>query len=372
MSETILVFSHLRWDFVYQRPQHLLARMAKRHPVIFIEEPIRHENADAFWEFCHTEEGVLVCKPHTPSSQVGFHDEQIPWLCDLVQQLIRDQRLTQYVAWLYTPMAQPMLRHLKPRLIVYDCMDELSGFLKAPKQLIQRENALLKMADLVFTGGPSLYEAKKGQHHAVHCFPSSVDAAHFSQALDPALDHPAQRALPRPRFGFYGVLDERLDLALLHALARSHPEWQIVLVGPVSKIAPETLPRDANIHYLGKQPYADLPSFLAGWDVCILPFALNEATRFISPTKTLEYMAAEKPVVSTPITDVARPYGDVVFIGDSIAKFILACEAALALSEDQYRRMVAGMRHVLARTSWDATVQAMDELIVQAIRNKHR
>ncbi|GFO60183.1 glycosyl transferase [Geomonas silvestris] len=370
MHESIVVFSHLRWDFVYQRPQHLLARMAKLRPIIFIEEPIHQENSAPFFELSRPEPGVLVCKPVTPSSQGGFHDEQIPWIAELLGELLAKEQISHYLAWFYTPMALPLLRHLRPQLVVYDCMDELSGFLKAPRQLTQREAALLKSAHLVFTGGRSLYEAKKGLHPAVHCFPSSVDAAHFAKALDPALDHPLQRPLPRPRLGFYGVLDERLDLALLHALAKTHPGWQIVLVGPVVKIAPETLPKAPNIHYFGKKEYTELPAFLSGWDVCILPFALNEATRYISPTKTLEYMAAEKPVVSTPITDVVRPYGEVVFIGRSIAEFITGCEQALRQDAEQKRRMVAGMRRILSSTSWDSTVEAMDTLIRQALRER--
>lgn len=370
MPSTIIVFSHLRWDFVYQRPQQLLARLATKHRIIFFEEPIHHQDADAFIETSSPEPGVLVCKPHTPSSQIGFHDEQIPLLMQLLQQLIREQKLTEYLAWFYTPMALPLLRGLKPKLVVYDCMDELSGFLNAPTQIVQRERELLKLADLVFTGGPSLYEAKKGLNHSVHCFSSSVDTAHFSQARNPQIEHPAQCLLPRPRFGFFGVLDERLDLALLHALAKAHPDWQLIMVGPVVKIAPDTLPKGKNVQYFGKQEYSDLPSFLAGWDVCLLPFALNDATRFISPTKTLEYMAAEKPVVSTRITDVARPYGEIVAIADDAAGFIRACEEALLLTAEKRASMQRAMRSVLAHTSWDATVQQMDQLLEEALDKK--
>lgn len=370
MPSTIIVFSHLRWDFVYQRPQQLLARLATKHRIIFFEEPILHNGADAFIETSSPEPGVIVCKPHTPSPRTGFHDEQIPLLGQLLQQLIREQKLTDYLVWFYTPMALPLLRGLKPRLVVYDCMDEHSGFINAPAQMVQRERELLKLADLVFTGGPSLYEAKKRLSHSVHCFSSSVDTAHFSQARDPQIEHPAQRPFPRPRLGFFGVLDERLDLALLHAVAKAHRDWQLIMVGPVVKIDPGTLPQGENVHYFGKQEYSDLPSFLAGWNVCLLPFALNDATRFISPTKTLEYMAAEKPVVSTRITDVARPYGEIVAIADSATGFISACEEAILLTAEKRRSMQSGMRSVLARTSWDATVQRMDQLLEEALGKK--
>jgi glycosyltransferase involved in cell wall biosynthesis len=371
MPDTILVFSHLRWDFVYQRPQHLLARMADRRRIIFFEEPIQKEGVEPYLEISSTEEGVTVCRPHTPSPHHGYDGDQHRYLNVLLRKLIADEKLTDnYIAWFYTPMALPLVRHLNPRLIVYDCMDELSCFLKAPRQLLQRESALLRVADLVFTGGPSLYEAKRPFHNSVHCFPSSVDASHFGKACDPSIEHRSQKKLARPRLGFFGVLDERLDLELLEAMAKAHPEWQIVLVGPVVKISPEVLPRLKNIHYLGKQQYAELPSYLCGWDVCLIPFALNEATRFISPTKTLEYMAAEKPIVSTPITDVEKPYGEIVLIGRATGEFITACEKALAMSNDERRRLVYSMRHVLARTSWDATVAAMDALINEALARK--
>lgn len=369
MSEAIIVFSHLRWSFVYQRPQHLLARMAARRPVYFFEEPVHDAESRPFLELSAPHPGVTVCRPHTPLRQQGFHDDQLPFLVPLLKGLVATQGLDRYVAWFYTPMAFPLSRVLTPALVVYDCMDELTGFLDAPKELVARESELLDRADLVFTGGPSLYQAKKKHNPQVHCFPSSVDAAHFSLACDPAIEHEAQKDLPKPRLGYFGVLDERLDIPLLRSLALSHPDWQLVMVGPVVKISPEILPQYPNIHYYGQQEYAALPSYLAGWDVCLIPFALNDATRYISPTKTLEYMAAEKPVVSTPITDVAVPYGDIVFIGDGIGNFISACKRALTLPEVCYRSMVSAMREVLAGTSWDATVEAMDRLISEAIRN---
>src|SRR5918996_5078284 len=313
MDSAMNVFSHLRWDFVYQRPQHLMIRLAQHYRIYYIEEPV-YDTRET-WEIYPIETGVRVCRPHTQVPVPGFQDEQMPSLRSLLRRLLTEEGLDNYIVWFYTPMALPVLEGLAPRAVVYDCMDELSAFHHAPQQLVQREGGLLDLADVVFTGGPSLYQAKKARHPKVYCFPSSVDAQHFAKARDPRHEHAGQRHLPRPRLGFYGVIDERLDIGLLAALAEKRPQWQIVMVGPTAKIDPASLPRCDNIHYFGQQGYADLPSFLAGWDVCLLPFALNEATRFISPTKTLEYMAAELPIVSTPITDVAEPYCDIVRLG---------------------------------------------------------
>jgi UDP-galactopyranose mutase len=245
-------------------------------------------------------------------------------------------------------------------------MDELSAFDGASPALLDRERALLGRADLMFTGGPSLYRAKRDRHPDVHCFPSSVDAAHFGQARPdaPALAEPDdQREIPRPRLGFFGVIDERLDRDLVGALAAARPAWHVVMVGPAVKISPASLPQADNLHWLGPKTYDELPAYLAGWDVCLLPFARNRATEFISPTKTLEYFAAERPVVSTPITDVAEPYGDVVYLGDTAEAFVAACESALTASPRQRAANTDDMRDVVAQTSWDATVRRMAALL---------
>jgi UDP-galactopyranose mutase len=357
---TIVVFCHLRWDFVYQRPQQLLSRLAQHYRVLFVEEPV-FDNGESFMEQSSPMPGVTVCRPHTPSQSGGFHDDQIPLLQPLLARLVGAAENP--IVWFYTPMALPLLQQLHPGLVVYDCMDELAAFKNSPKQLLQRESALLNLADLVFAGGPSLYEAKRERHPNAHCFPSSVDVRHFERALDRSSGHPLHAGIPRPRLGFYGVIDERFDSGLIAALADARPAWQIVLVGPVLKIAPASLPRRANIHYLGQQSYESLPSFLAAWDVCLLPFALNEATRFISPTKVLEYMAAELPIVSTAIADVDRPYGHVVMIARDHAQFVAACENALAQDSQQRAAMLETMRAIVAATSWDVTAERMRALL---------
>jgi UDP-galactopyranose mutase len=368
---TIITFSHLRWDFVYQRPQHLLSRLAARHRVIFIEEPFGISEIPE-WHFSRPEPGVLVCRPTTPSSAPGFHDDQIPYLRKLVRQLIEQEHVDDYILWFYTPMALPMADELTPLAVIYDCMDELSAFLNAPPQLLERESALLAIADAVFTGGPSIYRAKKDRHPNVHCFPSSVDAKHFASPSNGMVEADEQAPLPHPRLGFFGVIDERFDVPAVRAMADAHPEWHIVLVGPVVKIDPATLPRNPNIHYLGQRTYQQLPSYLKGWDVCLLPFARNLSTKYISPTKTLEYMAAGKMIVSTPITDVVEPYGDVVYVGDTPEEFIAACERALAAGPEERAARQTRMREVLSRTSWDSTAGRMDERIGEAIAARRR
>ena len=359
---TIIVFSHLRWNFVYQRPQHLLSRLARHYRIVFVEEPV--PNGDDFLEHLTPAPNVEVLRPHVTSNLPGFHDDHLPVLQNQLAAFMREREIDDYFVWFYTPMALPLASGLKPRGVIYDCMDELSGFMHAPRQLIQRENALYQLADLVLTGGPSLYRSKRERHANVHCFSSSVDAAHFAPSAGSHIpDHPAQATLAHPRLGYCGVIDERIDLELIAALADAHPEWQLVMVGPVVKISPEKLPRRSNIYWLGQQSYEDLPQFMAGWDVCLLPFELNDATRFISPTKTLEYMAAERPSVSTRIRDVAEPYGHVVAIADTALEFIKACEMLLNESDMQQAQRLEEVQRILSSTSWDATVKAIHGLI---------
>lgn len=372
LSPTIITFSHLRWNFVYQRPQHLLSRLASRHRVIFIEEPVPGRSPKLEWEFERPESNVLICRPHTPSDAPGFSDDQIPHLRNLVRELIAAEDLRDYILWFYTPMALPLADEFQPMAAIYDCMDELSAFKNAPAQLLEREAALLEAADVVFTGGPSLYRAKKDRHRNAHCFPSSVDAKHFAAAANGMVEAGDQAHLPHPRLGFFGVIDERFDIAALTAMADAHPEWQICLVGPVVKIDPEALPKRSNIHYYGQRSYQQLPSYLKGWDVALLPFARNESTKFISPTKTLEYMAAAKMIASTPITDVVEPYGDIVYLGSTPEEFVAACERALAASPEERSARQKRMAEVLGRTSWDTTAARMEELIAEAIAARKR
>jgi len=364
----LIVFSHLRWNFVFQRPQHLLSRLARHYHVVFVEEPIRTD-APAFLERTTPLPGVEVVRPHTPVDAGGFHDDQLSVLKPLLADYLASQHIDDYLVWFYTPMALPLLTDLAPRAIVYDCMDELSAFKDAPRQMRQRETALLKSAQLVLTGGPSLYESKRALHPNVMCLPSAVDADHYANAVAVTRVEAMRRAaalqgtIAAPRLGFFGVIDERLDLGLVAELADADPAWQIVMVGPVVKIDPASLPRRANIHWLGQQPYELLPQLVAGWDVCLMPFALNEATRFISPTKTLEYMAAGKPIVSTGINDVKSMFSDVVRIADDANGFVEGCRAALDEKGPRRTERLADMQACVWRYSWSETMQAVHRAI---------
>jgi UDP-galactopyranose mutase len=368
----LIVFSHLRWNFVYQRPQHLLSRLAKHHEVLFVEEPMREEGTP-WLEASEGAPGVTVLKPHTAIDAGGFHDDQLPVLRPLIAEYLRDKGITDYIVWFYTPMALPLLAELNPRAVVYDCMDELAAFKGAPKQLRQREAALMKAADVVLTGGPSLYEAKRTLHDNVLCLPSAVDAQHYSpqfaatriEAMLKAEE--LQGRIPGPRLGFFGVIDERLDIDLVAAVADADPDWQVVMVGPVVKIDPARLPQRPNIHWLGQQPYALLPQLVADWDVCMLPFALNESTRFISPTKTLEYMAAEKPIVSTAVHDVVAMYGDVVRIGQDPAGFIEGCRWALSETAAKRTERITEMLSTVARYSWDNAAASVRDALEKVL-----
>jgi glycosyltransferase involved in cell wall biosynthesis len=369
----LVVFSHLRWDFVFQRPQHLLSRLARQHPVLFIEEPI-HDTGEPRLEEVAAAPNVRVLRPHTPVAAPGFHDDQLAYLKAMVDGYLEAHEIDDYAVWFYTPMALPLMADLEPSVVVYDCMDELSAFRGAPRQMLQREASLMRRADLVLTGGPSLYEAKRALNPNVLCLPSAVDATHFSPEHAASKVELVKRAaelqadIPHPLLGYYGVIDERLDLDLVAEVADADPSWQVVMVGPVVKLDPAELPQRPNIHWLGQQSYDLLPQLVAGWDVCLMPFALNEATRHISPTKTLEYMAAGRAVVSTGVHDVISLYGDVVRIGLDRPSFLHGCREALAETPALEQTRVDRMAARVARYSWNTTAQTIRQALEAAAR----
>jgi UDP-galactopyranose mutase len=365
----LVCLSHLRWDFVFQRPQHLMTRWAKHARVFYVEEPLEYEGQLARLEIKPFSEQLSVVVPRIPRGTSPEHARR--WQGELLETLIETESLRDYVLWYYTPMALPIARGLSPSAVVYDCMDQLSAFHGAPPELVLLERQLLDHADVVMAGGYSLCRAKQKIRSDVHLFPSSVDLAHFKAARDPQRDPVDQREIPHLRLGFFGVIDERMDASLLGDVAALRPDWHIVVLGPVVKIDPASLPRSPNIHYLGQKSYAELPQYIAGWDVAILPFARNESTRFISPTKTPEYLAAGCPVVSTSIADVVEPYArlKLVHIADTAQDFVLQVERALA-QDAAHRRAEADV--FLAGNSWDATFSKMATLVDKATRSSHR
>ena len=366
---SLICFSHLRWNFVFQRPQHLMSRFARDMNVIYWEEPVdigRRETAYLQVRQAEDCPNVRVAVPHLPA---GIPEDAR----EAALQRLLDAHLAALhgplIAWYYTPMMLPFSRDIEPDVTVYDAMDELSKFKFAPVHLLDLEQELIDRADIVFTGGSSLYEAKKDRHPRVHCFPSSVDRTHFAKARAGLFDPADQEDLPRPRLGFYGVIDERFDTELLARAAEMRPDWSFVMVGPVVKISEEELPKRPNIHYLGGKTYGQLPSYLSGWDVALMPFAMNESTQFISPTKTPEYLAGGKPVVSTPVRDVVRHYGQLegVKIASTPEEFVAACEQALELSRNPESGWLAEADLVLSAASWDTTQARIAGLVAELL-----
>lgn len=363
--KNLICFSHLRWDFVYQRPQHLLSRFSTKYPVYFIEEPIVGPFEKPILSIDKKEDNLFIIKPHFPHATP--HEEFIGLQKQLLDEFIADK--TDLLLWYYTPMALVFSKQVKAAMVVYDCMDELSNFKFAPPQLKQLENELFNLSDIVFTGGHSLFKAKKHLHDNIFPFPSSIDKKHFEKARTTNVEPEDQKNIPHPRFGFYGVIDERFDIELIRDIAEQQPNWHLVILGPVVKIDPASLPGLPNIHYLGSKSYDQLPDYLATWDISFIPFLLNEATQFISPTKTPEYLAAGVPVISTPIADVVKPYGEDGFvkIAANAQEFIAAGQELLLINKDAWIPIVD---EYLAKQSWDLTFSAMMEEVNNTLIKK--
>lgn len=353
--QNILCFSHLRWNFVFQRPQHLLTRFARNYNVFYFEEP--HTGPDSY-EITE-QDGISIVSIHIENHQDDYKER----MTRIINKFLKDQHIQDYLCWYYTPMALEYTAHLTPKVTIYDSMDELSAFRFAPPQLLAYEEALFKKADVVFTGGHTLYQAKKDRHHNIHPFPSSIDKVHFGKARRKTDDSPDQSHIPHPRFGFFGVIDERFDIELLKEVSSRKPDWHFVIIGPVVKIDPAELPKAKNIHYLGPKKYDELPQYISHWDIALVLFAINESTEFISPTKTPEYLSAGIPVISTPIKDVVRPYGDenLVYIADNADTFIAFGEEEL--QKDSRKQWLMKVDEFLADDSWDNTFRKMSLLI---------
>lgn len=357
---TLVCFSHLRWNLVFQRPQHIMTHLQANFDVIYWEEPrIDRDCILPHLERSELGQGLTRIVPVLPAGLGELGANTV-----LAALLNAELALSEgpLVFWYYTPMMLGFTATQRPDLVVYDCMDELANFAFAPTDLAEREGALIAKADIVLCGGRSLYEARQDRHPDIHCVPSGVDIAHFARGADGRADPGDQTDLPRPRLGYYGVIDERMDLPLLAEAARLRPDWSFVMVGPVVKIGEADLPRAPNIHWLGGKDYADLPAYGAGWDVAMMPFAINAATQFISPTKTPEYMASGLPVISTPVRDVVRGYGTLssIRIAEDPAGFVDAAEALLAASDETRAQWSAEARDCLADKSWDSIATGIE------------
>jgi glycosyltransferase involved in cell wall biosynthesis len=371
----IIVHSHLRWDFVWQRPQQLLSRFAQRSHVLFVEEPMYADDiGDARLDLSLPMERVHRAVPKLPGELRGEYDASISVIRELLRrELAADGALgalcVRPIQWFYTPMPAPaMIGAFDERAVVYDCMDELSKFRFAPTALVDRERYLMAQADVVFTGGYKLSQSKAKYHNNVHFFGCGVDVAHFATARSADVEVPREIAsLPRPVVGYYGVIDERIDYDLLRTLAASLTDVELVMVGPVVKVDPAELPQADHIHWLGQRQYAELPAHVKGFDVCLMPFALNEATEYINPTKTLEYMAAGKPIVSTAISDVVHNFTPVVAVAESPEEFVAAVRAAI---ERPNAEMIARGLEQARANSWESIVSRMERLIRDAIRTR--
>lgn len=347
----MVVFCHLRWQFVYQRPQHLISRMSKNRKVLLIEEPIGYENGkENTANLMIINDNLHILQPRVQSIEA---------IAKLLPQFIKNNQVS--IGWFYSASFSALLDSFKFETIVYDCMDELTLFKGAPEHLIHQEKYLMANADIVFTGGKSLYESKKQNHPNVYCFPSSVDESHFAQALN-GIEIPKDISnLQAPVVGYFGVIDERIDLHLLHETALKLPNVSFVMIGPLAKIDESELPKEDNIYYLGMRSYNELPNYIKGFDVAMMPFALNDATKYISPTKTLEYMAAGKPIISTKIKDVVRDYSICVNLVETADEFAEAITDLFDKRDQQ--SMSLEYFDILKNTSWDSTANKMQNII---------
>ena len=365
----LVVFAALRWSFDWQRPQQLLTRLARHYRVLYVEEP--HTTHEDPWLECReVAPGVEVLVAHTRCEASGFHDDQLPIIGGLLAQFLRERAIAEPLVWLDTPAPLPLAEALNPRGLVYDCHDD-DAATSDDDRLRHREARLMELADVVIAGGPSLYQSHRGRHANVHCIANAVDATHFAPPLPAAESIEAvsaraiHAAIPNPRLGYFGVIDERLDLDLVARMADLRPDWHFVMAGPLHGVEPSALPRRGNISWLGAQTYEILPHLQAHWDLCVLPLKVEVCAHRAAPIETLEYLAGQKSVVSTPVHDIVALHGTIVRIAHDANAFVEACRAALCERGPLRRQRRIDALIAVHACTWDRAADRVHKLLVE-------
>ena len=369
----IIAICHLSWDWVWQRPQQFLSRLSETHPVLFVEThctstPVSFTRTRAARHYHQ----VTILEIHLPAQ----HWSDGEYIDKERRRVLKDRltgefngRFDDAILWFNDPMAVTAYAgQLGEHMIVYDCMDELSQFHGAAPELIERERELTRIADVVFCGGRKMRDKRLSLNPNTHFYGTGVDCDHFGSSLSDQLSvSPEIAELPGKVLGYFGVVDERLDYDLITALADACADWSIAMVGPVAKINPTSLPRRPNLHWLGARPYEQLPAITKGFDVCLMPFAINAATEYINPTKALEYMAAGRPVVATAINEVKSNFSGVSRIARNHDDFIKLCRReARSPSRSRIQR---GLK-LAADNTWEAITAKMQGHINEALSRR--
>lgn len=265
--------------------------------------------------------------------------------------------------WSFAPDAGYLVGRLREECFLYYCVDEFSEFEGYDKQRTQRlERDEMQAASLVITTSASLQETKSPFNPRTHLVTHGVDYEHFAAATHPDTAIPDDvRDIPKPIFGFYGLIQHWVDVALVAEVARRRPAWSFVMIGETLKDV-EPYRHLPNLHFLGRRPYASLPGYTKAFDVGLIPFELNELTRNVNPIKLREYLSAGLPVVSSPLPEVVH-YKDLVYLAANADEFETACERALAESTPERR---AARQAAMTRETWAAKVEQLSALVGQA------
>lgn len=367
--KTIIVFSHLRWGTVFDRPQQIMTRLAHNYKIIYVEEPVC--TGDVYIAATQVAPNVKVLVPHTVENGLGFNDAQMAVIGPMLKSwLIYHADVEDgYGFWFYTPQALPLKDAFGPEFLVFDIMDE---FIPSPSIVKDRETELIRIADIVIAEGPSLTRANIEARPDILSLPSGVDAVHYSPTRVSEAEAAARKVdslqhhIPHPRLGYFGTINDRIDIDLITEITSTDPRWHVVMVGPFEGLDPSDIPQRQNLHWLGAQPYSLLPKMVHGWDVCLIPFNVDDSTVLCSPTKTLEYLAAEKPVVSTGVPDVVELYGNVVTVGTDHDAFIEGIKTALAETDQEKADRISAARLVIDASNWNDIVETIHQAIMTA------
>lgn len=356
----LICLAIIDWHFRFQRPQQLATQFARNgHRAFYTRLTFagaEHPTVDVHPLGERVYEIVLPGEATTNIYRDDLCDPTLSQAFDALRDFIRQHSIAEAICLVQHPFWTPLAHRLKERYgwkIVYDCMDDHSGFQYTHPEIVSREQALISSSDLVVASSRALFEYLSAQHSNCLLLPNAGDYAHFSRL--PPRDASPIASLPRPVIGYYGAIAEWFDLEAVRCAAMAHPKWSFVLIGHTFGSNVQQLGDLANIHLLGEKKYAELPGFLAAFDVCVIPFLRTPLTEATNPVKVFEYLAAGKPIVARELPEL-EPLRDTVRLYTTPAEFASELERAV---RDDSPAQVAQRQSVARANTWEQRYQLL-------------
>jgi len=388
----IAIFSTVSWDFLWQRQHHVASELAKKgHSVVYFDDPVYVSSSiflkriiagNKLFEVKKITDNISVVVLYLPEFRGRLSGYKNSFLRSNFKACMKKLSFVPDVSIFYSLDFVALIKTLETMRskIAYDCVDDALSFVSseikrhlrpesAYSQYLNAEVLLIKSSSVCFATANLLYE--KILKHNPKCvyLPNAMDFDHFNSAAKGIVTLDELSTLRHPVIGFIGALYNWIDVDLICRIAEVHPEYSVLLVGPVAAESNQ-LEKYSNIVTVGAKPYGILPSYLSNIDVCIIPFKLNDITLASNPIKMYEYLAAGKPVVSTALPEVVKVASDLVYVGKDEVDFIKKIEMATLELEHNNGSSVTARMNFARKNSWESRVEVMEKFLNELVTNK--